>query len=176
MRRLLPLLHVACAALAVFAVPAAGEEAAACKLCLAATKPGSDTDERPLSLEITTGIEFSRLALTGRGEGTAAIDAQSGARRVDHGLIDLGGFALSGRGRITGAPLRSVRIILPTSVTMRTPQGEVAELSDLTTDLAAMPVLDATGTLEFSFGGRLRVDGPTGGNFRGRIPITVEYD
>ena len=105
-----------------------------------------------------------------------SLDPQSGAKRVDQGLVDLGGFALSGRGRITGEPSRAVRVILPPSVTMRTPDGQTAELTGLVTDLPAAAVLDANGSLEFAFGGRLRVSGPGAGHFRGRIPIAVEYD
>ena len=49
-------------------------------------------------------------------------------------------------------------------------------LTELTTDLPGWPVLDASGTLEFSFGGRIEVRGSGGGNFRGRIPISVDYN
>ena len=160
------------ACLALAAAPAAGE-APACKLCSDAARAEAEV---PLNIEISAGLEFSRLARTGRGDGTASLDPQSGAKRVDQGLVDLGGFALTGRGRVSGSPSRAVRIILPASVTLRTPQGETAELTDLTTDLPASPMLDAAGGLEFAFGGRLRVSGAAAGNFRGRIPIGVEYD
>lgn len=168
MARSLPFL----CALLLGASPLAAE-APACKLCSDAVRAGED---QPLTIEISAGIELGRLARSGRGEASAALDPQSGARRIDAGFVDLGGFALTGRGRITGTPSRAVRIVLPSAITMRTPQGETAELTDLATDLPATPVLDAAGNLEFSFGGLLRVSGPGAGNFRGRIPITVEYD
>lgn len=167
------MLRAALVAAALFAAPARGEDAPACKLCLAAQNAG---DDAPLRIEIAGGIEFSRLALTGRGDGVASLDPQSGVKQVGAGFVDLGGYAVTGRARISGAPLRAVRIILPPSVQMRTPDGGTAELTDLATDLSAMPTLDANGNLEFAFGGRLRVAGDAAGNFRGRIPIGVEYD
>lgn len=162
------------AGLALTAAPARGEEAPACKLCLAAQQ--GDSDEIPLRIEVEGGIEFSRMALTGKGDGSALLDPQSGAKRVDHGLVDLGGYAVTGRARVTGAPSRAVRIVLPPMVTMRTPDGGTAELTELVTDLPAMPMLDAGGALDFSFGGRLRVSAASAGTLRGRIAISVEYD
>ncbi len=155
------------------AAPVRAEDA--CALCFANEKH-TDPHEAPLAIEIEGGLEFSRMALTGSGGGSAAIDAGSGARRTDGGLIDLGGMAMQGRGRVTGTPLRPVRIELPHSVTMSAPDGTTAQLVDLTTDLPAFAALDSSGALEFAFGGRLQVSGSHGGMFRGRIPISVDYD
>jgi hypothetical protein len=157
-----------------FVQPALGEDGPRCQLCLAA---GDDRKDVPLSIEISAGIEFSRLALAGKGsDGVAALHPASGIKRVDQGFVDLGGYSLAGRARVTGAPLRAVRVVLPQSVQMRTPDGGTAELTDLGTDLPATAMLDANGVLEFAFGGRLRVPGSEAGRFRGRIPISVEYD
>jgi hypothetical protein len=151
-------------ALALTAVPLAGEPLAA-------------PDDQPLlTIEIGSGLTFSRLALTGKDGGSAAIDPQSGARSTEGGLVALGGMAVQGRARISGVPLRPVRIDLPRSVTMTTSTGGEAVLSDLTTDLPSWPVLDASGTLEFSFGGRLTVPPGASGRLRGRIPISVDYN
>jgi len=38
-----------------------------------------------------------------------------------------------------------------------------------------MPRLDSGGKLTFRFGGRIRVTGNADGDFRGDLPITVEY-
>ena len=157
-----------------FVQPALGEDGPRCQLCLSA---GDDRKDVPLSIEISAGIEFSRLALAGKGAGgVAALDPASGAKRVDQGFVDLGGYSLAGRARVTGAPLRAVRIVLPHSVSMRTPDGGTAELTELGTDLPGTAMLDANGVLEFAFGGRLRVAASETGRFRGRIPISVEYD
>lgn len=142
----------------------------------AAQEADAPKAEQPLVIEILSGITFSRLALTGKGQASAAIDPQTGEKRTDGGVVDLGGMAVEGRARISGEAYRGVRVTFPGSVTMTSTTGGTAELSDFTTDLPAWPVLDAGGFLEFSFGGRLKMTGPVGGSLRGRIPISVDYN
>jgi hypothetical protein len=144
--------------------------------CIVCAGGGAARDERPLNIEITSNLEFSRMALTGQAEGHAEIDAQSGSRRIGGGLVGLGGLTMQGRARITGAPMRPVRIDFPLSIPMTTTGGGRAELTDLSTNLPPFPVLDANGVLEFAFGGRLKVTGAGGGTFRARIPISVDYN
>lgn len=167
-----PILPFAVLALLASSAPAVGQEP--CRLCFGSD--GGSPGEQPLTIEIYTGLAFSRLALNGASTGSAVIDPQSGAKKTDGGMIDLGGMSVQGRGRITGTPHRTVRIDLPQRVAMNAPDGTSADLSDLATDLPAFPVLDASGALEFTFGGRLSVKGNQGGNFRGRIPISVDYN
>jgi len=131
--------------------------------------------ERPLEIEIESGLQFSRLALLGRADGAAEIDPQTGEKRVDAGMIDLGGLSYQGRARVTGTPLRPVRIELPSRVRLRSPDGAEAELSGFVTDLPPVAMLDENGTLEFAFGARLSSQGARSGNFRGRIAIRVDY-
>lgn len=170
MRRIVPAL--ALLALTTAAAPVAAQEV--CAICLGAgqAKPG----EQPLTIEIGSGLVFSRMALTGGDGGSAAIDPQSGHRSLDGGLIGLGGITVQGRGRITGAPGKAVRIDIPRRVMMSATVGGEAELVDIATDLPAYPVLDGNGVLEFGFGGTLRVTGAASGKLRGRIPISVEYN
>lgn len=144
----------------------------ACSLCT--TVRGAD-QEPQLTIEIASDLVFSRLALTGTGQATAAIDPQSGRKAVS-GMVDLGGQAVQGRARIQGQAHRAVRIILPDSVTMTSAGGGTAELTDFVTDLPAWPVLDSYGQLEFAFGGTVVLRGPVGGTLRGRLPISVEYN
>lgn len=161
---ILALLGLFCAA------PAAAQET--CRLCYSGTTvPG----ERALTIEIWADLNFSKMALAGRSGGSAQIDAQGG-KRTDGGLIDLGGVAVSGRGRVTGQPGREIRVDLPSHVPMTSTDGAKGELSDFTSDLPANPRLNANGVLEFSFGARLNLPGSQGGNFRGRIPISVDYN
>jgi Domain of unknown function (DUF4402) len=170
---MVPLIRIA-ATLAVLLplAPAAAQDS--CVLCF---DGGShQAGDKPLTIEITTDLAFSRMALAGGGDGSASIDPQTGGRRVAGGMVELGGVSIQGHGRITGSPRRAVRLDLPPSITMTASNGATAELTSLITDLPANPVLDAGGTLEFSFGGQLRVHGNTGGNFRGRIPISVDYN
>ena len=131
--------------------------------------------ERPLEIEIESGLQFSRLALLGQADGAAEIDPQTGEKRVDAGMIDLGGLSYQGRARVTGTPLRPVRIELPSRVRLRSPDGAEAELSGFVTDLPPVAMLDENGTLEFAFGARLSSQGARSGNFRGRIAIRVDY-
>jgi hypothetical protein len=143
-----------------------------CSLC----QGSAATTDQPLEIEIFSDLVFSRMALTGNGQASAEIDAQTGRKSTQGGLIDLGGESVQGRGKITGTPGRAVRLTLPSSVTMTSATGGTAQLADFVTDLPAYPVLGADGTLEFSFGGRLRISGTVGGNLRGRVPITVDYN
>ena len=163
--------YVLGAAIALLSATPATADDEACELC-AFERPGG---ERPLVIEIESGIQFSRLALSGSFDGAAEIDAQTGEKRVDAGMIDLGGLSYQGRARVTGEPLRPVRIELPSRVELRSPDGAEAELTGFVTDLPAVAMLDENGILEFGFGARLSSQGARGGNFRGRIAIRVDY-
>jgi hypothetical protein len=153
----------------LFAAPAGADEPV-CELCAMTARA-----ERPLEIVIESGLQFSRLALAGRADGAAEIDPQTGEKRVDAGMIDLGGLSYQGRARITGTPLRPVRIELPQRVQLRSPDGAEAELTGFVTDLPPVAMLDENGTLEFAFGARLSSRGARSGNFRGRIAIRVDY-
>lgn len=166
-RCLLPL----AAALLVAASPAGAQP---CRLCYA--DPAREPGERPLTIEVWADLSFARLALTGRSGGSAAVDPSSDSKTTTGDVIDLGGAPVSGRGRITGMPLRAVRIDLPLRVEMASADGAGAELVDFTTNLPPRPTLDANGELEFSFGARLVVKSGRGGAYRGRIPISVDYN
>jgi hypothetical protein len=162
--------HVLAAAFALLSAAPAGADEPVCELCTMTVRP-----ERPLEIAIESGLQFSRLALTGHAEGAAEIDPQTGEKRVDAGMIDLGGLSYQGRARVTGTPLRPVRIELPQRVQLRSPDGAEAELTGFVTDLPPVAMLDANGTLEFAFGARLTSQGARSGNFRGRIAIRVDY-
>lgn len=131
--------------------------------------------ERPLSIVIESGIQVGRLGLTGHQDGNAKIDPQTGAKEIGPNMIDLGGLSFQGKATITGQPLKPVRIDLPQRVVLHTAFGAEAELSDFRTDLPAVAMLDANGQLQFSFGATITSKGAQGGDFRGRIPIRVEY-
>jgi len=154
---------------------------AECRLCAipAGGEVGSASDqktEKPLRIEITTNLNFSRLALLNRAGGEVSIDPVSGYRRISGALTDLGGMSLSGEGRLEGEPGRYVRVTMPERITLNAPNGSVAELVKLDTNLPAQAQLDRDGRLSFTFGGNLRVSGSSSGQFRGRIAITAEYE
>ena len=155
----------------ISAAPSVAEERL-CELCF---EGAGSRDERPLRIEIESGLQFSRLALLGRADGDAELDPQTGSKRAGANMIDLGGLSWQGRVIVTGEPLRPVRIELPRQVQLRSRDGAEAELSDFVTDLPPVAMLDEDGRLEFAFGARLSSQGARGGNFRGRINIRVDY-
>lgn len=155
--------------------------AAQCRLCTAApggstTSQSAEKPEKPLQIQNTTNLDFSRLALLDRSGGEIHLDPQSRERRVSGSLRDLGGLSLHGEGRLTGEPGRLVKVQMPERITLSAPNGSTAELVRLDTNLSAQPRLDRDGHLKFLFGGRLRVNGNVSGQFRGRIAITAEYE
>jgi hypothetical protein len=149
----------------------------ACEACASEPPAGEifEREERPLQIEIESGLRFGRLALRGHGDGAPRLDPKSGEHRVEANMIDLGGTSFGGRARVTGEPLRPVRIELPSTVLLRSSDGAEARLSDFVTDLPPVAMLDQNGVLEFAFGARLTSQGSRGGDFRGRIRIRVDY-
>lgn len=154
----------------------AGDET--CLLCRPDKKTVivKEVQEIPISIDITTKLDFSRIGLTGGGSGAVSLDPQGGARRVDGEIIDLGGFPLAGQAIVRGQPGRAIRVDMPATARMTSATGGDVEIVGLKTDLPLAPRLDSNGRLEFSFGGRLLVRGDAFGTFRGRIPITAVYE
>lgn len=149
-----------------------------CRLCSDDEKNDEETqkNEIPLRINITTHLNFSRAALTGRGSGSIAVDENNGEKRVSGQLIDLGGYAVAGSVLITGEPGREIYVDLPRDIIMRSDRGGKIDIQSLRTDLPVSPRLDLAGELRFSFGGNLVVSGDASGQFRGRIPITANYE
>ena len=86
---------------------AAGEEP--CLLCtktLESTQ-ASTAKATPLSIDITTQLDFSRAALSGSSGGQIDVDPHNGSRRVDGSIIDLGGPAFAGTAIVRGEPGRA---------------------------------------------------------------------
>ncbi|HJS12821.1 DUF4402 domain-containing protein [Sphingopyxis sp.] len=160
-------------ALAFGAAPSA---AAQCMLCTPDKAAGiaARTAEVPLRVDVETRLDMGRVAVGAMG-GEVEIDPASGARRVRGDVVDLGGFALTGTVTVRGEPGAEVRVILPASVDLESGHGRTARVTGLVTDLSAAPRLGADGRLIFRFGGRLQVAGLDDGDYRGRIPVTVEY-
>lgn len=160
------------AALIAVSAPAFGEDAGGLPDPFALAAPNG---ERPLTITIESGLQVGRLGLTGRQDGNAAIDPQTGAKEVGQNMIDLGGVSFQGKATVTGQPLKPVRIELPQTVLLHSPTGAEAELSNFRTDLPPVAMLDANGQLQFNFGATISSKGAQGGDFRGRIAIRVDY-
>lgn len=130
--------------------------------------------ETPLRVDVETQLDMGRVAVGAMG-GEVEVDPVSGARRVRGDVVDLGGFALTGVVTVRGEPGAEVRVILPATVDLEGGNGRTARVTGLVTDLSAAPRLGADGRLQFRFGGRLQIAGLDDGDYRGRIPVTVEY-
>ncbi|WP_249340266.1 DUF4402 domain-containing protein [Sphingopyxis sp. 2PD] len=150
--------------------------AAQCLLCAPDKASGAAAREAevPLRVEVETRLDLGRVAVGAMG-GAVTVDPVSGARRLSGDVVDLGGFALTGIVTVRGAPGAEVRVILPASVDLEGGHGRTARVTDLATDLSAAPRLGPDGRLQFRFGGRLQIAGADDGDYRGRIPVTVEY-
>lgn len=174
MKLLTLILCLAVAACGMLADPVRAQ----CLLCdksAAVAGPLADPDGVPLRIEISAQLDFSRIA-TGSGGGSVTVDPQSGARRLSGNLRDLGGGGLTGEAIVSGAPGHAVRINLPAEILLDGDGGRSARMIDLATDLGPAPRLGTDGRLRFRFGGRLQLSGDDEGNYRGRIPISVEYE
>lgn len=136
----------------------------------------SDGKARPLRIEIRSSLDFSRATATGNSGGSIAIDPDSGARTVSGDVLDLGGAPFAGSAVVTGEPGRAVRIEMPATIRLSSATGGSVEIVNLRTNLSPAPRLDNYGRLEFAFGGDLLLKGSVSGQFRGRIPITAEYE
>jgi hypothetical protein len=155
-----------------FAVPPG--VAAQCRLCdTPSTQPETATGAA-IALEVETSLDFDKLILLGSGEGTATL-APDGSRTVSGMIGAISGRAMVGSVIVRGEAGRGVRILLPSRIEMHSLSGGSLIIEGISSDLGSAPRLDSAGVLAFRFGGRLRVSGDAEGEYRGDVPITVEY-
>lgn len=154
------------------AAPAGGQ----CRLCEQPTTQAPATGpDGDVELQIETKLEFDRLILSGSGMGAATI-RPNGAQIAEGAVLNLGPRAMVGTILVHGQAGRAVRVEIPHRIELYSVSGGRMTLDDVTTDLSSAPHLDAAGNLSFRFGGRLIVSGDSDGQYRGDLPITVEYD
>jgi hypothetical protein len=148
---------------------------AQCRLCTQPTtsSPALGSDDG-LSLNIETNLNFDRLILAAAGQG-AAIVRPDGSSLAEGSVASVSGRAMVGLASVRGTPGRAIRVELPSRIDLFSTTGGRIALDDLVTDLPDTPKLDAAGNLSFHFGGRVTVTGDADGNYRGEMPITVEY-
>jgi uncharacterized protein DUF4402 len=148
---------------------------AQCRLC---NKPTTTIDEGAtgddVRLEIETSLNFDRLILFGEGDG-AAVLRPDGSTAAEGSVTDVSPRAMVGTVVVHGQPGRAVRVELPRRIQLYSLGGGQVTFDELTSDLPSLPRLDSAGDLTFRFGGRLRVTGNAEGDYRGDLPITVEY-
>jgi len=162
--------------LAFGAVAALSPQAAAqCRLCdVPSTQLPADSADGDVELLVETSLDFDRLIFSGTGFGAATMrpDGSNGAEGV---VTSVGPRARVGTVLVHGAPGRALRIQFPHRIELYSLSGGRITLDQVSTDLPAEPRLDAAGNLSFRFGGRLVVSGDSDGQYRGDLPITVEY-
>jgi hypothetical protein len=157
------------------ALTATPDARAQCRLCAEPTTgPKADDKGRPVELEVQAALDFDRIVVLGAGEGTATL-RPDGSRQVSGSIEAISGRAMVGEALVRGEPGRTVRIDLPSRIELHSVSGATISIDELVTDLPLLPRLDSGGSLSFRFGGRLRLRGTTDGDFRGEVPITVEY-
>lgn len=164
-----------CLSAAALLVGAPGPAPAQCRLCETPTTAADPANsEAAILLEVEASLDFDRLVLLGGGQGAATL-LPSGERSATGTLAPLGARAMVGSVTVRGEPGRSLRVEIPKRVVLHSLSGGQVVIDDIETDLPSLPRLDSAGRLSFRFGGRLSVSGDSEGDYRGDVPITVDY-
>jgi hypothetical protein len=156
---------------AAIGVPARAQ----CRLCdQPSTQMPADSADGDVQLSVETGLDFDRMIFTGSGSGAATV-RPDGSNAAEGVVTAVGPRARVGTVLVHGQPGRALRVELPHRIELYSLSGGRITLDQVATDLPPMPRLDSAGNLSFRFGGRLVVSGDSDGQFRGDLPITVEY-
>ena len=162
--------------LAATGLAVSGRGVAQCRLCAApTTTPDAKAGEaKPIRLEVRTALDFDRLILTGSGSGQAIL-RPDGTRQSLGAIGALSGRAIVAEVVIHGEPGRAVRVDLPRSIELYGLIGGSVRIESLVSDLSDFPALDGAGELKIRIGGELRITGDVDGDFRGEVPVIVDY-
>lgn len=156
------------------AMPAAAP--AQCRLCASPTTGAIGEDKGDaIRIEVQARLDFDQLVLMDSARPGSARLLPNGTSSVSGSIGAVGGRAMVGSVIVRGAPGRLVRIALPSSIALYGLAGGTIRLDSLVSDLPSQPRLDSQGSLQFRFGGELHVDGDASGDYRGEVPITVDY-
>lgn len=160
-------------AIAVTLLPsAAGGQ---CRLCdTPTTQMPADSPDGDVQLSVETTLDFDRLIFSGPGMGAATV-RPNGTNSAEGVVTAVSPRATVGTILVHGEPGRALRVEVPHRIELYSLSGGRITLDQVSTDLPQMPRLDSAGNLSFRFGGRLLVTGNSDGQFRGDLPITVEY-
>ncbi len=157
------------------ASPASTQDGGApCRLCNSAAPAVAEEPATPVGLDVQTSLDFDRLILAGSGDGSAEL-GPDGSRMVSGSIAAIGARAMVGEVVIHGEPGRLIRVSLPDRVELFGLSGGTIRLESIRSNLPPAPRLDGNGRLSFRFGGILRVSGDVDGEFRGDVPIDVDY-
>lgn len=155
-------------------VPAAAP--AQCRLCPEPTTGASDeATGGPVRIEVQARLDFDQLVVMDAAlPGTARL-LPDGTASTSGAIGAISGRAMVGSVIVRGEPGRMVRIGLPGEIRLHGITGSSIRLDSLVTDLPPQARLDAQGSLQFRFGGALHIQGNVEGEYRGDVPITVDY-
>ena len=153
-----------------------GSAPAQCRLCATPTtdivRPSA---EQAVRIEVQARLNFDQIVvMDDAGLGTARL-SPDGSSTTSGSIGLISARAMVGNVVVRGEPGRMVRINLPVAISLYGLGGGSIRLDSLVTDLPAQPRLDSQGSLQFRFGGALHVQGNVDGDFRGDVPITVDY-
>ena len=159
------------------AAPALPQDVTApCRLCAPSAAVVEDKPAAPVSLDVEASLDFDRLILAGRGRRQRRTWRRTVSRSVTGSVTAISARAMVGEVVIRGEPGRSgPRRSARPDRTVTGFAGGTIRLESIRSDLPPMPRLDGNGRLSFRFGGVLRVSGDVDGEFRGDVPIDVEY-
>jgi hypothetical protein len=164
--------------LAAAALMLAGDPTAAPAQCRLCSKPVTERIESDSSgriqLEVAAVLDFDRLVLLGGGGGAATL-LPNGERRASGSIATVSARAMVGSVTVRGEPGRILRIEMPRRIDLHSIAGGSIAIDQVETDLPGLPKLDSAGNLSFQFGGRLTIAGDADGEYRGDVPITVDY-
>lgn len=148
---------------------------AQCRLCEApSTAPTQAEDEVPLEISVDTDLDFDRLLLASTGNGSARL-TPDGLRLASGSVASIGGRAVVANIVVRGGPGRAVSIDLPKRIQLRGIKGGSLIVDSIVSDLPRDPALDSSGKLQFRIGGELILQGDADGEYRGDVPVSVDY-
>jgi hypothetical protein len=154
---------------------ASSSAVAQCRLCSSPTTVReAENGKDEVQLEVESSIAFDRLVLFGAGDGTAVL-RPDGSSSGTGSIADMSPRAMVGSATVRGEPGRPIRVELPHRIVLHSISGGEITFDDVVSDLPSLPRLDSAGNLTFRFGGRVTVTGDSEGDYRGDMPITVEY-
>lgn len=172
--RLFALASLAVVTADLAASASAQEVSAPCQLCSATSNPTSSAPASVLTLSVETRLDFDRLVLDGLGEGVADL-APEGARDARGSVSVISARATVGHIVIRGEAGRYIRVTLPETITLFGLSGGSVRLDSIRSDIGDSPRIGSDGTLSFRLGGSLRIVGELDGDYRGEVPIDVDY-
>jgi Domain of unknown function (DUF4402) len=167
---------LSCAALLGGALAMPDAAPAQCRLCANPTTDApSEATDGAVRIEVQARLDFDQLVLMDSATSGVARLLPDGTASVSGSLGVVSGRAMVGSVVVRGEPGRLVRIGLPSAIALYGRSGGTIRLQSLVSDLPAQPRLDSQGSLRFRFGGELHVQGDASGDYRGDVPITVDY-